>query len=45
MGGDTEQLMDWLSGRVRPCGRNKREIERFLELPVKLSASPHDMIS
>jgi len=27
---DSEQVTDWLSGRVRPCERNRREIERFL---------------
>jgi transcriptional regulator with XRE-family HTH domain len=32
MGRDPEQLTDWLSGRVRPCRRNKREIEKFLTI-------------
>lgn len=30
MGRDPEQLTDWLSGRHKPCRRNREEIERFL---------------
>jgi transcriptional regulator with XRE-family HTH domain len=30
MGRDPEQLTDWLSGRVRPCGRNIQGIIDFL---------------
>ncbi|NCP03599.1 MAG: helix-turn-helix domain-containing protein [Deltaproteobacteria bacterium] len=30
---DPEQLSDWLSGRHRPCRRNREEIERFLTEP------------
>lgn len=30
MGRDPEQLADWLSDRHMPCGRNKKEIGRFL---------------
>ncbi len=30
MGRDPEQLADWLSGRHKPCRRNREEIERFL---------------
>jgi len=31
MGRDPEQLADWLSGRHKPCRRNREEVERFLE--------------
>jgi len=27
---DLDQLMDWLSGRIKPCKRNVRQIEKFL---------------
>jgi len=30
MGRDPEQLADWLSGRHKPCRRNREEIEAFL---------------
>lgn len=30
MGRDPEQLMNWLSGRIRPCKGNIQKIERFL---------------
>jgi transcriptional regulator with XRE-family HTH domain len=30
MGRDPEQLADWLSGRHKPCRRNREEIELFL---------------
>ncbi len=32
MNRDPEQLTDWLSGRMRPCERNRREIEEFLAI-------------
>ena len=28
---DPEQLAEWLSGRHKPCRRNREEVERFLE--------------
>jgi len=30
MGRDPEQLEDWLSGRVKPCKKNKQSINEFL---------------
>ncbi len=30
MGRDPEQLEDWLSGRVKPCGKNTEKIKSFL---------------
>ncbi len=30
MGRDPEQLMDWLSGRVKPCKKNIKRIAGFL---------------
>jgi len=30
MGRDPEQLTDWLSGRIKPNGRNSQKIENFL---------------
>jgi transcriptional regulator with XRE-family HTH domain len=30
MGRDPEQLSDWLSGRHKPCRRNRKEVELFL---------------
>ena len=30
MGRDPEQLADWLSGRHKPCRRNREEVELFL---------------
>lgn len=29
MGRDPEQLSDWLSGRYKPCRRNREEVKRF----------------
>ena len=31
MGRDPEQLADWLSGRHKPCRRNREEIEEYLK--------------
>jgi transcriptional regulator with XRE-family HTH domain len=31
MGRNPEQLSDWLSGRRKPCRRNRGEVERFLD--------------
>lgn len=33
MGRDPEQLADWLSGRHKPCLRNREELEQFLVSP------------
>ncbi len=33
MGRDPEQLADWLSGRHKPCRRNREEIALFLAVP------------
>ena len=30
MGRDPEQLADWLSGRHKPCRRNREKVKRFL---------------
>ncbi len=30
---DPKQLMDWLSGRPKPCNKNLREIVSFLSKP------------
>ena len=30
MGRDPEQLIDWLSGRIRPCKKNIQLIEDFI---------------
>ena len=36
MGRDPEQLADWLSGRHKPCRRNREEVEGFLAKPKML---------
>ena len=38
MGRDPEQLADWLTGRHRPCKRNRKEIERFLICTARFPA-------
>jgi len=35
MGRDPEQLADWLSGRHKPCRRNREEIEEYLKNLLK----------
>jgi len=43
MGRDPEQLSDWLSGRHKPCRRNREEVERFLKIRLySFSGLPHD---
>lgn len=39
MGRDPEQLVNWLSGRHKPCSKNQREIESFLNRRYKLAHS------
>jgi transcriptional regulator with XRE-family HTH domain len=34
MGRDPEQLTDWLNKRHKPCGKNKKKIEDFLNRQV-----------
>lgn len=30
MGRNPEQLMDWLSGKIKPCNKNRNDIDSFL---------------
>lgn len=34
MGRDPEQLMDWLSGRVKPCKKNLQELKSSYFIPI-----------